>query len=502
MCLVRTSVRMSLPLLAWSTSATPASCSASTCRRPRRCARRCRRPKRSRRGAAVQGADRPDAGGGAVVAGRGRSCCVCDLAWIVGREEKLVSHHVRLLKSLGVARSRRDGRMVMYELTELGDAPGRRVPRSGTARHEPDRAADGAARAASLRRPRPPGRARFRVEGMDCGACAKTVEQAVAALAGVDAAQVSFGNGTLAVDGEAPDARITGAVARAGYRAQPAARRAASRRDAVLAARRPRALDDGRGRPAARRRGRLAGVGAARGVPSRCTCCRWRSAAGRSRARPCVAAAPPAAGHERADGAGRGRRGRHRRVRRGRVGARAVRGRHGAGGDGARAQPPHGRVADGPRARAGARAGRRRRAAGRRRRRSRPARGSRSGPASASRSDARGRRGASSVDQAPITGESVPVDKRPATSCSPARSTRPARSSSRVTRPAADSTLSRVASLVEEAQGSRAPAERFIDRFARDLHAARLRRRAAARHGPARCSAATPTPGSTARSRC
>jgi DNA-binding transcriptional ArsR family regulator len=38
----------------------------------------------------------------------------------VGREEKLVSHHVRQLKHLGIARSRRDGRMVMYELTELG----------------------------------------------------------------------------------------------------------------------------------------------------------------------------------------------------------------------------------------------------------------------------------------------------------------------------------------------------------------------------------------------
>ena len=37
----------------------------------------------------------------------------------------------------------------------------------------------------------------------------------------------------------------------------------------------------------------------------------------------------------------------------------------------------------------------------------------------------------------------------------------------RVTRPAADSTLSRVAALVEAAQASRAPAERFIDRFAR-----------------------------------
>src|SRR3954451_23620585 len=50
----------------------------------------------------------------------GDSCCVCDLSWVVGRDEKLVSHHLRLLKSLGVARSRRDGRMVMYELTERG----------------------------------------------------------------------------------------------------------------------------------------------------------------------------------------------------------------------------------------------------------------------------------------------------------------------------------------------------------------------------------------------
>lgn len=52
---------------------------------------------------------------------RGGSCCVCDLSWIIRRDEKLVSHHVRLLKNLGVARSRRDGRMVMYELTDLGE---------------------------------------------------------------------------------------------------------------------------------------------------------------------------------------------------------------------------------------------------------------------------------------------------------------------------------------------------------------------------------------------
>jgi ArsR family transcriptional regulator, lead/cadmium/zinc/bismuth-responsive transcriptional repressor len=50
----------------------------------------------------------------------GGSCCVCDLSWVVGRDEKLVSHHVRLLKQLGAVRSRRDRRMVMYELTERG----------------------------------------------------------------------------------------------------------------------------------------------------------------------------------------------------------------------------------------------------------------------------------------------------------------------------------------------------------------------------------------------
>jgi DNA-binding transcriptional ArsR family regulator len=50
----------------------------------------------------------------------GERACVCDLAWIVGRDEKLVSHHVRQLKLSRLARSERDGRMVMYELTDRG----------------------------------------------------------------------------------------------------------------------------------------------------------------------------------------------------------------------------------------------------------------------------------------------------------------------------------------------------------------------------------------------
>ncbi len=52
----------------------------------------------------------------------GGACCVCDLAWIVSRPEKLVSHHLRLLKAAGAATSRRDGRMVMYEFTPAGHA--------------------------------------------------------------------------------------------------------------------------------------------------------------------------------------------------------------------------------------------------------------------------------------------------------------------------------------------------------------------------------------------
>jgi DNA-binding transcriptional ArsR family regulator len=50
----------------------------------------------------------------------GEIACVCDLAWIVGRDQRLVSHHVRHLKGAGLARSKRDGKMVMYELTERG----------------------------------------------------------------------------------------------------------------------------------------------------------------------------------------------------------------------------------------------------------------------------------------------------------------------------------------------------------------------------------------------
>lgn len=46
--------------------------------------------------------------------------CVCDLAWVAGRAENLVSHHLRSLRSAGLVTSRRKGKMVLYRLTKLG----------------------------------------------------------------------------------------------------------------------------------------------------------------------------------------------------------------------------------------------------------------------------------------------------------------------------------------------------------------------------------------------
>lgn len=58
----------------------------------------------------------------AIALSRGGELCVCDLAWVSERSEKLVSHHVRALRTAGIARSRREGKMVLYELTGAGRA--------------------------------------------------------------------------------------------------------------------------------------------------------------------------------------------------------------------------------------------------------------------------------------------------------------------------------------------------------------------------------------------
>lgn len=56
----------------------------------------------------------------AAALGEGGELCVCDLAWISGRSQGLVSHHLRTLRSLDLVRPRRDGKLVMYTLTDAG----------------------------------------------------------------------------------------------------------------------------------------------------------------------------------------------------------------------------------------------------------------------------------------------------------------------------------------------------------------------------------------------
>lgn len=51
----------------------------------------------------------------------GGELCVCDLAWVAERPQNLVSHHLRRLRADGLVRSRRDGKMVLYALTDAGD---------------------------------------------------------------------------------------------------------------------------------------------------------------------------------------------------------------------------------------------------------------------------------------------------------------------------------------------------------------------------------------------
>jgi Zn2+/Cd2+-exporting ATPase len=75
--------------------------------------------------------------------------------------------------------------------------------------------------------------------------------------------------------------------------------------------------------------------------------------------------------------------------------------------------------------------------------------------------------GESAVNQAPITGESVPVDKRKADTVFAGTINGEGSLEVRVTKSAGDTTLARIIRLVEEAQEQKAPTQRFVDVFAR-----------------------------------
>jgi Cd2+/Zn2+-exporting ATPase len=74
--------------------------------------------------------------------------------------------------------------------------------------------------------------------------------------------------------------------------------------------------------------------------------------------------------------------------------------------------------------------------------------------------------GTSAIDQAPVTGESIPVDKTIGDQVFAGTINQTAALEFRVTAIAANTTLARIIHAVEEAQGSRAPTQRFVDRFA------------------------------------
>lgn len=76
-------------------------------------------------------------------------------------------------------------------------------------------------------------------------------------------------------------------------------------------------------------------------------------------------------------------------------------------------------------------------------------------------------KGMTSINQAPITGESAPVYKAPGDEIFAGSINNEGAIEFQVTKRAEDTSLARIIRMVEEAQGRRAPSERWVERFAR-----------------------------------
>lgn len=75
--------------------------------------------------------------------------------------------------------------------------------------------------------------------------------------------------------------------------------------------------------------------------------------------------------------------------------------------------------------------------------------------------------GRSTINQAPITGESLPVDKEVGDAVFAGTVNESGSFDYRVTAASSNTTLARIIHAVEEAQGAKAPTQRFVDQFAR-----------------------------------
>jgi Cd2+/Zn2+-exporting ATPase len=307
---------------------------------------------------------------------------------------------------------------------------------------------------------------RYRVEGMDCASCAKTVEKAVAALDGVRAAHVSFGNATMAVEGDAGADQVQAAVSRAGYRAQPLTRRRSEpqvpywRRDVrtmstvasvVMLAVAVGATLAGAPRPLAEPL-YLASMAVGGWPIARAALTGLRRGSLDMNVLMTLAAFGAVGIGSYAEGAwvlvlfgvgttlesfafDRSRRSVGELMDLAPEQARVL------ADDGSEHLVPVEEVTVGTRfvVRPGERIA----------------------------LDGNVVAGASSVDEAPITGESVPVDKQPGSTVFAGTLNANGALTVDTSKSAGESTLARVVALVEAAQGSRAPSERFVDRFAR-----------------------------------